>query len=192
MRRVKITLDAARGLAYMYEEANPSILHRDIQSTNILLDDQWNAKVADFGISKPVRDTAKEYITTPVKGTMGYMDHEYHSTEQLTKKSDLYGLGIMKLELLTARAPIQHNKHIAREVMKSLGNIHDILDCVEDTGAERPTMSKDVRELDNIMQLAIPGLDTEFYWSSSGLERSVNQDLYHPYDNDGYDRIFRD
>lgn len=54
----------------MYEEANPSILHRDIQSTNILLDDQWNAKVADFGISKPVRDTAKEYITTPVKGTM--------------------------------------------------------------------------------------------------------------------------
>ena len=70
MRRVKITLDAARGLAYMYEEANPSILHRDIQSTNILLDDQWNAKVADFGISKPVRDTAKEYITTPVKGTM--------------------------------------------------------------------------------------------------------------------------
>ena len=58
----------------------------------------------------------------------GYMDHEYHSTEQLTKKSDLYGLGIMKLELLTARAPIQHNKHIAREVMKSLGNIHDILD----------------------------------------------------------------
>lgn len=70
MRRVKVTLDSARGLAYMHEQANPPIIHRDIKSTNILLDDRLNAKVADFGISKPVRDTAKEYITTQVKGTM--------------------------------------------------------------------------------------------------------------------------
>lgn len=70
MRRIKITLDSARGLAYMHELANPPIIHRDIKSTNILLDDKLNAKVADFGISKPVSDIAKGYITTQVKGTM--------------------------------------------------------------------------------------------------------------------------
>lgn len=62
------------------------------------------------------------------------------------------------------------------------------MECVKDTGAESPTISKVVRELEKIMQLAIPSIDTEFHSSSSGLERSVDQDLYHPSDSDGYDR----
>lgn len=70
MRRIKIALDSARGLAYMHELANPPIIHRDIKSANILLDDKLNAKVADFGISKSVTDIEKAHITTQVKGTM--------------------------------------------------------------------------------------------------------------------------
>ncbi|WOH15006.1 hypothetical protein DCAR_0934536 [Daucus carota subsp. sativus] len=209
VRRIKITLDSARGLAYMHELANPPIIHRDIKSTNILLDDKLNAKVADFGISKPVSDIAKGYITTQVKGTMGYMDPEYYMTNQLTEKSDVYSFGIVMLELLTARAPIQHNKHIAGEVKEALGNFQNILDvklglasslgglqkyvslamkCVKETGAERPTMSEVVREIENIMQLATPDPDPESYSTSSIHNSGADKDLYHPYDDDDFDR----
>lgn len=70
MRRLRVALDAARGLAYLHELANPPIIHRDVKPSNILLDDNLSAKVADFGISKPISDTGKSYITTEVKGTM--------------------------------------------------------------------------------------------------------------------------
>ena len=70
MRRLRIALDSAKGLAYMHELANPPIIHRDIKSTNILLDDRLNAKVADFGLSKLMEDTSKSYVSTQVKGTM--------------------------------------------------------------------------------------------------------------------------
>lgn len=69
MRRLGVSLDAARGLAYLHEHANPPIIHRDVKSSNILLDGDLSAKVADFGISKLVSDTGKSYITTEVKGT---------------------------------------------------------------------------------------------------------------------------
>lgn len=70
LRRVKVALDSARGLSYMHDLANPPIIHRDVKSTNILLDSRLNAKVADFGLSKPVSDVAKGYISTQVKGTL--------------------------------------------------------------------------------------------------------------------------
>ncbi|XP_019425473.1 PREDICTED: probable leucine-rich repeat receptor-like protein kinase At5g49770 [Lupinus angustifolius] len=71
IRRMKVALGAARGLDYLHEHANPPIIHRDIKSTNILLDECLNAKVSDFGLSKPLSDGAKGYITTQVKETMG-------------------------------------------------------------------------------------------------------------------------
>ena len=70
IRRLKIALGAARGLDYLHELANPPIIHRDIKSTNILLDERLNAKVSDFGLSKPLGEGAKGYITTQVKGTI--------------------------------------------------------------------------------------------------------------------------
>lgn len=70
IRRLKIALGAARGLSYLHELANPPIIHRDIKSSNILLDERLNAKVADFGLSKSMSDSEKDHITTQVKGTM--------------------------------------------------------------------------------------------------------------------------
>ncbi|PNX58672.1 putative LRR receptor-like protein kinase, partial [Trifolium pratense] len=70
IRRLKIALGTARGLDYLHEQANPPIIHRDVKSTNILLDERLNAKVSDFGLSKPLSDGAKGYMTTQVKGTM--------------------------------------------------------------------------------------------------------------------------
>lgn len=70
MRRLKVALGAARGLAYLHELANPPIIHRDIKSTNILLDERINAKVADFGLSIPMGDDERDHVTTQVKGTM--------------------------------------------------------------------------------------------------------------------------
>ena len=70
MRRLRLALGAARGLAYLHEFANPPIIHRDIKSNNILLDESLNAKVADFGISKPIADSESSNVITQVKGTM--------------------------------------------------------------------------------------------------------------------------
>jgi serine/threonine protein kinase len=70
IRRLKVALGAARGLAYLHEFANPPIIHRDIKSTNILLDERLNAKVADFGLSKLMGDAEIEHVTSQVKGTM--------------------------------------------------------------------------------------------------------------------------
>lgn len=69
-RRLRIALDAAKGLSYLHELADPPIIHRDVKSTNILLDNNLNAKVADFGLSKLMGDTGKGYVTTQVKGTL--------------------------------------------------------------------------------------------------------------------------
>ena len=70
IKRLGVALDTARGLAYLHELANPPIIHRDIKSTNVLLDDRLNAKVADFGLSKLMSDDEKDHISTQVKGTM--------------------------------------------------------------------------------------------------------------------------
>lgn len=208
VRRIKVALDSARGLSYMHELANPPIIHRDVKPTNILLDARLNAKVADFGISKLVSDIKKGYVSTQVKGTMGYMDPEYYMTQQLTEKSDVYSFGIVLLELLTARAAIQEGRHIVREVQDAMVNIQAILDptlgssstlggldkfvtlamkCVNELGADRPTMSEVVREIENIAQLANLNLNAETNSTSSSHEGGVDEDLYHPYGSQAFD-----
>ncbi|KAI8022845.1 putative leucine-rich repeat receptor-like protein kinase [Camellia lanceoleosa] len=203
MRRLRIALGAARGLQYLHELANPPIIHRDIKSNNILLDEYLNAKVSDFGLSKSIGDPENCHITTQIKGTMGYLDPEYCMTQQLTEKSDVYGFGVLMIELITAKQPIEKGKYIVREVRqkidktKDLYDLHEIIDpnilgtalkglekfvdlamrCVEEEGAARPTMGEVVKEIENIMQIAGCNPNADSVSTSVCYEETSN----HPY-----------
>eukprot|EP01018_Ginkgo_biloba_P024964 Gb_08019 [translate_table: standard] len=179
-RRIHIALGAAQGLSYLHENANPPIIHRDVKSSNILLDEDLNAKVADFGISKLISDGGiKGHVSTQVKGTLGYMDPEYYMTEKLSEKSDVYSFGVVLLEIITARQPIEEGKHIVREMRSrwekggmSAIYLQELLDpllggfsglvgfesflnlamlCVEDSNDSRPIMSEVVKDLESIV-----------------------------------------
>ncbi|XAR56215.1 Non-specific serine/threonine protein kinase [Bertholletia excelsa] len=211
IRRLRIALGAARGLQYLHELANPPIIHRDIKSNNILLDQRLNAKVADFGLSKLVSDVEKGHITTQVKGTMGYLDPEYYMTQQLTEKSDVYSFGVLLLEIITARQPIEKGTYIVREVRQkmdkseALYNLDDeILDptilgtpleglekfvdlalrCVQETAAQRPTMGEVVKEIENIMQIAGLNPNADSASTSSSYEEA-SKGYHHPYTDEG-------
>ncbi|KAI9122581.1 hypothetical protein K1719_006421 [Acacia pycnantha] len=181
-RRLKVILGAAKGLAYLHDHANPCIIHRDIKSSNILLDDHLNAKVADFGLSKTMVDCDKDHITTQVKGTMGYLDPEYYMTQRLTEKSDVYSFGVLMLEMITARKPIERGKYIVKVVrdsidrekelygleeivdpvmgsesstLKGLENFVDLsMKCLQETGGDRPSMNDVVKEIESILLIA--------------------------------------
>ncbi|KAJ7522131.1 hypothetical protein O6H91_19G085100 [Diphasiastrum complanatum] len=108
MQRVKIAVGAARGLEYLHEKVQPPIIHRDIKSSNVLLFDDYAAKIADFNPSNQAPDMAARLHSTRVLGTFGYHAPEYAMTGQLTQKSDVYSFGVVLLELLTGRKPVDH------------------------------------------------------------------------------------
>ncbi|CAH8299401.1 unnamed protein product [Eruca vesicaria subsp. sativa] len=107
--RLKVAVDAAKGLDYLHNGSEPRIIHRDVKCSNILLDKDMNAKVSDFGLSKQFTKADASHITTVVKGTAGYLDPEYYSTLQLTEKSDVYSFGVVLLELICGREPLSHS-----------------------------------------------------------------------------------
>ncbi|XP_008790659.1 PTI1-like tyrosine-protein kinase 3 [Phoenix dactylifera] len=108
MQRVRIAIDAAKGLEYLHEKVQPSIIHRDIRSSNVLLFEDFRAKIADFNLSNQAPDMAARLHSTRVLGTFGYHAPEYAMTGQLTQKSDVYSFGVVLLELLTGRKPVDH------------------------------------------------------------------------------------
>ncbi|GKV52134.1 hypothetical protein SLEP1_g58726 [Rubroshorea leprosula] len=209
-RRLKVALGAARGLAYLHELANPPIIHRDIKSANILLDQHLIAKVADFGLSKSIDDSEKGHVTTQVKGTMGYMDPEYYMTQQLTEKSDVYSFGVLLLELITAKKPIERGKYIVKEVRmvmdkaKDLYSLHHILDpaildtslkglekfvdlamsCVEESGVDRPKMGEVVKALENVMHIAGMNPNVETPTSLASYEEASKGSPFHPFSDE--------
>ncbi|CAN1253333.1 PTI1-like tyrosine-protein kinase 3 [Linum perenne] len=108
IQRVRIAVDAARGLEYLHEKIQPSIIHRDVRSSNVLLFEDFKAKIADFNLSNQAPDMAARLHSTRVLGTFGYHAPEYAMTGQLTQKSDVYSFGVVLLELLTGRKPVDH------------------------------------------------------------------------------------
>ncbi|KAK9742349.1 hypothetical protein RND81_03G166000 [Saponaria officinalis] len=104
--RIQIALDAARGIEYLHNYAVPPIIHRDIKSSNILLDVDWTARVSDFGLSLMRPESGQDFRPTKAAGTVGYIDPEYYSMNVLTARSDVYGLGVVLLELLTGKKAI--------------------------------------------------------------------------------------
>ncbi|XP_057961533.1 proline-rich receptor-like protein kinase PERK9 [Malania oleifera] len=112
--RVKVAAGAARGIAYLHEDCHPRIIHRDIKSSNILLDDNFEARVSDFGLAKLALD-ANTHVSTRVMGTFGYMAPEYASSGKLTEKSDVYSFGVVLLELITGRKPVDTSQPLGDE-----------------------------------------------------------------------------
>ncbi|XP_020977620.1 proline-rich receptor-like protein kinase PERK3 isoform X1 [Arachis ipaensis] len=112
--RMRIALGAAKGIAYLHEECYPKIIHRDIKAANILLDFNFQAKVADFGLAKFCPDM-NTHVSTRVMGTLGYVAPEYASSGNLTEKADVFSFGVMLLELITGRRPIIDSHHTFME-----------------------------------------------------------------------------
>uniref|UniRef100_A0A803KZD9 non-specific serine/threonine protein kinase n=1 Tax=Chenopodium quinoa TaxID=63459 RepID=A0A803KZD9_CHEQI len=107
--RMNVILGTAKGLAYLHEGLEPKVVHRDIKSSNILIDRQWNSKVSDFGLAK-LLGSEMSYVTTRVMGTFGYVAPEYACTGMLTEKSDVYSFGILIMEIISGRTPVDYSR----------------------------------------------------------------------------------
>uniref|UniRef100_A0A9I9D2X9 non-specific serine/threonine protein kinase n=1 Tax=Cucumis melo TaxID=3656 RepID=A0A9I9D2X9_CUCME len=109
--RKRIALGAARGLLYLHEQCDPKIIHRDVKAANILLDDYCEAVVGDFGLAK-LLDHRDSHVTTAVRGTVGHIAPEYLSTGQSSEKTDVFGYGILLLELITGQRALEFGKAV--------------------------------------------------------------------------------
>ncbi|RWR76582.1 putative wall-associated receptor kinase-like protein 16 [Cinnamomum micranthum f. kanehirae] len=175
--RLRIATETAEALAYLHSATSIPIFHRDVKSTNILLDDNLNAKVSDFGASRlvPIDQTQ---ITTLVQGTLGYLDPEYFQTSQLTAKSDVYSFGVVLVELLTAKKPVclsrsEKDRNLAMHFISAMkeNRLLQVLEdqvrnegyetqliaiaqlakrCLKVKGEERPTMKEVMVELQRL------------------------------------------
>ncbi|XP_031248641.1 wall-associated receptor kinase-like 10 [Pistacia vera] len=172
--RLRIALDVTDALSYLHSAASIPIYHRDIKSTNILLDDKYRAKVSDFGTSRSVT-IDQTHLTTQVHGTFGYVDPEYFQSSQFTDKSDVYSFGVVLAELLTGQRPIlstefAEDRSLASYFLRAMkeNRLFDILDvrvskegeneeimnvanltrrCLNLNGKKRPTMREVAIEL---------------------------------------------
>ncbi|BAT83247.1 hypothetical protein LR48_Vigan03g015200 [Vigna angularis] len=195
-QRVEICIGVARGLHYLHTCVKQVIIHRDVKSTNILLDEKWVAKVSDFGLSRiGPTGISMSHVNTQVKGSIGYLDPEYYKRQRLTEKSDVYSFGVVLLEVLCGRQPLVHWEEKQRiSVVKwakhcyEKGCLCDIVDpslkgqtaaqcfhkfgeialsCLHEDGTERPSMKDVVGMLQLVLQLHYSGVGEEV--SDSGL-----------------------
>ncbi|KAL3754915.1 hypothetical protein ACJRO7_002063 [Eucalyptus globulus] len=178
--RLRIANEVAGALSYLHFDVAKPVYHRDIKSSNILLDEKYRAKVADFGASRAIT-IDQTHLTTMVRGTFGYLDPEYYQTSQFTNKSDVYSFGVVLVELLTGEKPIsqlrvEEGRNLASYFVISMeeNRLFNVLDkevlnhgekeeiivvsnlakrCLNPNGRYRPTMKEVVMELERVQSL---------------------------------------
>ncbi|KAF5789061.1 putative protein kinase RLK-Pelle-CrRLK1L-1 family [Helianthus annuus] len=190
--RLRIAHESAGALAYLHSDATMTIIHRDVKSANILLDENYTAKVADFGGSKSLQILeVDDPVTTLVQGTLGYLDPEYFHTSQLTDKSDVYSFGVVLAELITGSKPISMERHQEERnlaayflIAEREDRLIEIIDphvfeeaatdeqleaacslacrCLHMEGKKRPSMKEVTMELERIRKIRNPW-DSEVY-----------------------------
>ncbi|KAJ0681194.1 putative protein kinase RLK-Pelle-WAK family [Helianthus annuus] len=189
--RLRIAAEAAGALSYLHSATSTPVIHRDVKSANILLDDNYTTKIADFGASRLV-PLDQTQVTTLVQGTLGYLDPEYFHTSQLTEKSDVYSFGVVLAELLTGKKPLcmkrgEAERNLATYFIKSLkeNSLFQILEprvvregtldqlqqiaelvkrCLHLLGDERPTMKEVATKLEVLRKC------TQHPWASPHVD----------------------
>ncbi|CDY12071.1 BnaC03g59870D [Brassica napus] len=178
-KRMQIAVEAAQGLEYLHNGCQPPMVHRDVKTTNILLNERYGAKLADFGLTRSFPIDGDCQVSTAVAGTPGYLDPEYNKTNSLSEKSDVYSFGVVLLQIITNQPVIDKTRertHIIEwaVLMLTKGDLRNIIDpklmgdydtngawkmvelalaCVNPSSDRRPTMAHVVMELNECMAL---------------------------------------
>ncbi|PIN16182.1 Serine/threonine protein kinase [Handroanthus impetiginosus] len=212
--RMKIALDAARGLAYLHEDSQPCVIHRDFKASNILLENNFHAKVSDFGLAKQAPEGRTNYLSTRVMGTFGYVAPDYAMTGHLLVKSDVYSYGVVLLELLTGRKPVDMSQPSgqenlvtwARPILRDRERLEELADprlegkypkedffrvctiaaaCVAPEASQRPTMGEVVQSLKMVQRI------TEYHDSTATSNTAPNlRQSSTTFESDGTSSIF--
>ncbi|KAG7583785.1 Malectin-like domain [Arabidopsis suecica] len=177
--RLKIAIESTLGIEYLHIGCNPPMVHRDVKSTNILLGLRFEAKLADFGLSRSFLVGSQTHVTTNIAGTLGYLDPEYYQKNWLTEKSDVYSFGIVLLEIISGQPVIEQSRDTSYIVewaksMLANGDIESIMDpnlhqdydtssswkalelamlCINPSSTQRPNMTRVAHELNECLEI---------------------------------------